>query len=117
MQGLGGLPTVGAGGQPQQMQDYTSQLLNNPMLQGLMNNPELLRSVLTSNPVVSQVGLLPLIRGTNRALAMCGAESKQVPLQGHSAVTSHPYIVSLLTAWMRLGQFAGPQSTCSVLLT
>ncbi|KAK9800360.1 hypothetical protein WJX73_010174 [Symbiochloris irregularis] len=53
--GLGGMPNVGAGGQAQQAQDYTSQLLNNPMLQGLMNNPELLRSVLTSNPVVSQL--------------------------------------------------------------
>ena len=49
------MPGLGPGSSPQQMQDYTSQLLNNPMLQGLMNNPELLRSVLTSNPVVSQV--------------------------------------------------------------
>lgn len=37
------------------MSDITSQMLNNPMLQGLINNPELLRTVMRSNPAVSQV--------------------------------------------------------------
>lgn len=40
------------------MQDYTSQMLNNPMLQSLMSNPDLLRSVLRSNPAVNDVSFL-----------------------------------------------------------
>ena len=44
----------GAGGAG--MQDQMSAMMNSPMMQSMMENPELLRSILQSNPQIQQVG-------------------------------------------------------------
>ena len=43
------------GGSPQQMQDMLSNMMNNPAMQQIMNNPDSMRSMLQSMPAVSQV--------------------------------------------------------------
>lgn len=37
------------------MQEQLQQMLNNPMMQSVLNNPEMLRSIFQSNPVVRDV--------------------------------------------------------------
>ena len=48
-QGLGGL-----GASPEMMQ----QIMNSPLMQTMMNDPELMRNMLSQNPAISQVALL-----------------------------------------------------------
>lgn len=51
--GLGGMGMgLPMGGTPQQMQEHVAQMLNNPMMQAVLNNPDLLRSIFQSNPAI-----------------------------------------------------------------
>lgn len=45
----------GLGGNPEQMQQIMGQMMNSPMMQSVMNNPEVLRNMLQSNPAIAQV--------------------------------------------------------------
>lgn len=40
---------------PEQMQQAMSQMMNNPMMQNVMNDPEMLRNMFSSNPAIQQV--------------------------------------------------------------
>lgn len=40
---------------PEQMQQAMSQMMNNPMMQSVMNDPEMLRNMFSSNPAIQQV--------------------------------------------------------------
>ncbi|KAK9820265.1 hypothetical protein WJX72_008285 [[Myrmecia] bisecta] len=46
---------VPPGGDPTQAGDAMSQMLNSPMMQQMMNNPELLRTLMQANPAVQQL--------------------------------------------------------------
>ncbi len=39
--------------------ELMSQLMNSPIMQNMMNDPELMRNMLAQNPMVSQVCILP----------------------------------------------------------
>ena len=53
-----GLEGLGqAGQQPQGMQQMMQQMMQNPMMQNMLNNPQMLRQILQSNPQVQQVCL------------------------------------------------------------
>lgn len=51
LQGLGGMGM----GNPEQMQQAMSQMMNNPMMQNVLNDPEMLRNMFSSNPAIQQV--------------------------------------------------------------
>lgn len=51
LQGLGGMNF----GNPEQMQQAMSQMMNNPMMQSVLNDPEMLRNMFSSNPAIQQV--------------------------------------------------------------
>ena len=53
-QGLGGMGM----GNPEQMQQAMSQMMNNPMMQSVLNDPEMLRNMFSSNPAIQQVHAL-----------------------------------------------------------
>jgi len=40
---------------PEQMQQAMSQMMNNPMMQSVLNDPEMLRNMFSSNPAIQQV--------------------------------------------------------------
>lgn len=42
-------------GNPEQMQQAMSQMMNNPMMQSVLNDPEMLRNMFSSNPAIQQV--------------------------------------------------------------
>lgn len=42
-------------GNPEQMQQAMSQMMNNPMMQNVLNDPEMLRNMFSSNPAIQQV--------------------------------------------------------------
>ena len=42
-------------GNPEQMQQAMSQMMNNPLMQHVMNDPEMLRNMFSSNPAIQQV--------------------------------------------------------------
>lgn len=54
MGGLFGMP-AGFGNNPQQLSQVMNDAMNSPMMQAAMNNPELLRTMLQSNPMVREV--------------------------------------------------------------
>lgn len=43
------------GGNSQQMQDSIAQMMNSPIMQNMLNNPELLRTMFQANPAVRDV--------------------------------------------------------------
>lgn len=51
----GGVPTGMFSSDPQQMSDMVRQMRSNPMVQVMLNNPELLREALHNNPAIRQV--------------------------------------------------------------
>jgi ubiquilin len=51
LQGLGGMNMAN----PEQMQQAMSQMMNNPMMQSVLNDPEMLRNMFSSNPAIQQV--------------------------------------------------------------
>ena len=42
-------------GNPEQMQQAMSQMMNNPMMQNVLSDPEMLRNMFSSNPAIQQV--------------------------------------------------------------
>lgn len=51
----GGMPANMFSSDPQQMSDMVRQMRSNPMVQVMLNNPELLREALHNNPAIRQV--------------------------------------------------------------
>lgn len=43
-------------GNPEQMQQIMGQMMNSPMMQNVMSDPEVLRNMLQGNPAIQQVG-------------------------------------------------------------
>lgn len=46
---------MGLGGTPEQQADMMRQAMSNPLVQSMMNNPDIMRSMIQSNPRLQQV--------------------------------------------------------------
>ncbi len=46
-------------GNPEQMQQAMSQMMNNPMMQSVLSDPDMIRNMFQSNPAIQQASAHP----------------------------------------------------------